>query len=95
MASSTLLELCRNSKWQDAVWRLNSHPNEAKQKDKDGSLPLHYAAAYYNAPVEVISKLLDAYRDGAQVKDNNGHLPLHWAAYNNASVEVIRKLLDA
>ena len=89
----TLLERCRNSKWQDAVRRLNSHPNEAKQKNNDGDLPLHWAVAN-NAPVEVVSKLLDAYHDGAQLKNNDGRLPLHDAAYENASVDVIRKLLD-
>ena len=45
--------------------------------------------------MEVISKLLDAYRDGAQVKTNYGDLPLHLAASFNDSVEVISKLLDA
>ncbi|XRB22513.1 hypothetical protein RI054_31g123650 [Pseudoscourfieldia marina] len=94
MAPSTVLEFCRNSKWQDAVRRLNSHPNEAKQKNKDGDLPLHWAVAN-NAPVEVVSKLIDAYRDGVQVKNNNGNLPLHYAANYNAPVEVISKLLDA
>ena len=39
-------------------------------------LPLHLAVAGA-APVEVISLLLEANREGASTEDNNGDLPLH------------------
>jgi serine/threonine protein kinase len=73
---------------------LTAHPGGAEEKDDNGNLPLHMAAAN-NASSEVIAALLTAHPGGATEKDDNGILPLHMAAANNASSEVIAVLLAA
>ena len=53
-------------------------------------------AADVNADVEVIATLLSAYPGGAQVRTNNGRLPLQLAADNDAcGADVIALLLQA
>ena len=51
-------------------------------------------AAYYT-PQTPIACLLESYRSQCPLKDENGMLPLHYAAKNGASELVIRKLLEA
>jgi len=74
--------------------RIKSHPQEAREKDRWGELPLHKAACR-GTSVAVVSALLIAYPDGARIQNQNGELPLHFAAETNASVDVISVLLNA
>jgi len=59
-----------------------------------GTLPLHLACSY-EASLDTILALLEAYPDAAGKTDTTGHLPLHCAVQNNASVEVIRALVKS
>ena len=43
-------------------------PDSAREKGKDGALPLHLASAS-KAPLEVVDALLKAYPEGAREKD--------------------------
>eukprot|EP00946_MAST-07B_sp_MAST-7B-sp1_P000803 g803.t1 len=64
----------------DEVVRLViAEPSMTKEKDKYGKLTLHYAAAN-QAPLEVVSALLQAFPDAAKEKDKDEKLPLHYAA---------------
>ena len=74
--------------------RIESHPQEAKKKDRWGELPLHKAACR-GTSVAVVSALLIAYPDGARIQNKNGELPLHFAAESDASVDVVSVLLNA
>ena len=74
--------------------RIKSHPQEAREKDRWGELPLHKAARR-GTSVAVVSALLIAYPDGARIQDKNGDLPLHYAAEIDASVDVVSVLLNA
>ena len=51
------------------AWLLETIPEHAKEKDRDGYLPLHYAAMY-NESEAVIKAVLDAYPEAVWEKDN-------------------------
>ena len=57
-----------------------------------GILPLHYSAAYLNAP-DVIAALLQRGAD-IQSTDADGWTPLHFAAAFNGQTEIMKVLLD-
>ena len=44
-----------------------------------GRLPLHYAVFYDQPSVAVVQYLLEVFRQGAEVADVYGRLPLHYA----------------
>eukprot|EP00531_Pseudo-nitzschia_arenysensis_P018509 CAMPEP_0116131940 /NCGR_PEP_ID=MMETSP0329-20121206/9282_1 /TAXON_ID=697910 /ORGANISM="Pseudo-nitzschia arenysensis, Strain B593" /LENGTH=608 /DNA_ID=CAMNT_0003626421 /DNA_START=59 /DNA_END=1885 /DNA_ORIENTATION=- len=88
--------------WEGAIARLESHPFEAKtwvSRTEQGSkrirwrlLPIH-ATCIFRAPLALIEALIDVYRDGPQMKDDQGMLPLHLACRNGGSKGVVLALL--
>ena len=82
MVNTEMHKLCCNRTWDEVKRRIESHPQEAREENH-GNLPLHYALGG-NASVDVIGKLLAAYPGGAQVKNTDGDLPLHWAVYKGS-----------
>jgi ankyrin repeat protein len=90
--------------WDGAMARLESHPFEAKtwvsRKEHNSAkirwrlLPLH-ATCIFRAPLALIEALIDIYRDGPQMKDDQGMLPIHLACRNGGSKGVILTLLNA
>jgi hypothetical protein len=53
---------------------------EAASKNRGvGRLPLHYAVFYDQPSVAVVEYLLEVFRQGAEVPDVYGRLPLHYA----------------
>ena len=92
MVNTEMHKLCCNRTWDEVKRRIESHPQEAREENH-GNLPLHYALGG-NASVDVIGKLLAAYPGGAQVKNTDGDLPLHWAVYKGSG-DVIDMLLAA
>lgn len=90
--------------WDNAMARLESHPFEAKtwvsrkehnsEKTRWRLLPIH-ATCIFRAPLALIEALIDIYRDGPQMKDDQGMLPLHLACRNGASKGVVLTLLNA
>ena len=53
---------------------------EAASKHRGvGRLPLHYAVFYDQPSVAVVQYLLEVFRQGAEVPDVYGRLPLHYA----------------
>jgi ankyrin repeat protein len=63
----------------------------AAQKNNHGNLPLHYAA-HYNAPLEVVEALYNAFPDGALQKNNDNNTPLDLAIADGASPNVVALL---
>ncbi len=63
----------------------------AAQKNNHGNLPLHYAA-HYNAPLEVVEALYNAYPEGALQKNNDNNTPLDLAIADGASPNVVALL---
>ncbi|KAL3924199.1 MAG: hypothetical protein SGILL_001190 [Bacillariaceae sp.] len=90
--------------WDGAMARLESHPFEAKtwvsrkeqnsDKNRWRLLPLH-ATCIFRSPLALIEALIDVYRDGPQMKDDQGMLPVHLACRNGGSKGVILTLLNA
>lgn len=90
--------------WEGAIARLESHPFEAKtwvSRSEQGSnkirwrlLPIH-ATCIFRAPLGLIEALIDVYRDGPQMKDDQGMLPVHLACRNGGSKGVILSLMRA
>ncbi len=88
--------------WEGAIARLESHPFEAKtwvsrteqssQKVRWRLLPIH-ATCIFRAPLALIEALIDVYRDGPQMKDDQGMLPVHLACRNGGSKGVVLALL--
>mmetsp|Transcript_16321 Transcript_16321/g.37438 ORF Transcript_16321/g.37438 Transcript_16321/m.37438 type:complete len:614 (-) Transcript_16321:1710-3551(-) len=89
--------------WEGAISRLESHPFEAKtwvSRQEQGSnkirwrlLPIH-ATCIFRAPLGLIEGLIEVYRDGPQMKDDQGMLPIHLACRNGGSKGVILALLN-
>ena len=63
----------------------------AAQKNNHGNLPLHYAA-HYNAPLDVVKALYDAYPQAAMQKNNDANTPLDLAIADGASPNVVALL---
>ena len=69
-------------------------PETAKEKDKNGYLPLHYAV-WYSTSEAVVKAVLAAHPEASKEKDKYGYLPLHYAAQSNTSEAVVQALLAA
>ena len=63
--------------------QLKANPQAAKEKNRDGDLPLHLAAAG-GAPLEVVTALLKASPQAAKEMNSKGELPLHIAVARSA-----------
>lgn len=93
-----------NKDWDGAMARLQQAPEEAKtwvsrkefnsNKTRWRLLPLH-ATCIFRSPLALIEGLMEAYRDGPQMKDDQGMLPVHLACRNGASKGVVLTLLQA
>jgi ankyrin repeat protein len=68
-----------------------SNPGAIKTPDKDGALPLHWAAL--GSDTNVVNFLLQKYPAAAGIADKAGYLPLHWAVNQDQPCENIYKLL--
>lgn len=65
----------------------------AKMKEEcNGYIPLH-CAIRYESSLEVISLLVNAYKEGVSVKDKNQWSSIHLASYFNSSSSVVDLLL--
>jgi len=73
---------------------IECHEEAVQAKDKQGSLPLHYALRH-NVSHEVLECLLRHYAASSQVADHNGSTPLHLACRHGYPTNVISLLLDA
>jgi len=99
-----LYKLIEEKDWAGASLRLESHPFEAKtwvsrkeptsNKTRWRLLPIH-ACCIFRAPLGMIEALIDIYRDGPQMKDDQGMLPIHLACRNGGSKGVVLALLNA
>ncbi|CAE8594078.1 unnamed protein product, partial [Polarella glacialis] len=69
-------------------------PGAARERDADGTLPLHWAAEH-NAPVEIVRQLLEANREAASQRDDCGRLPVKLAIDNECSQELLALLCVA
>jgi len=79
---------------------LGASPEDARQRDADGKLPLHHAAARAQGDgsadsTAVVALLLSAHRASAAEWDLNGMLPLHVACLHRAPVALVEALLRA
>lgn len=73
------------------------YPRMAYMKDKDGDLPLHYAARYTQSN-DMITFLLQANPLATKVRGSADLLPLHCALYNEhaeSRLRVVKCLLEA
>lgn len=98
---TVLYAMIQKKEWDQAIERVHVNPEESRiwvsRHEKDGSLrwrllPIH-AAIVFKAPEEIIEKLLGAYPQGAQAKDDQGMLPLHLAFRTGSSEAVVLFLL--
>eukprot|EP00591_Stephanopyxis_turris_P015455 CAMPEP_0195538496 /NCGR_PEP_ID=MMETSP0794_2-20130614/49559_1 /TAXON_ID=515487 /ORGANISM="Stephanopyxis turris, Strain CCMP 815" /LENGTH=202 /DNA_ID=CAMNT_0040672479 /DNA_START=1013 /DNA_END=1621 /DNA_ORIENTATION=- len=73
------------------------HPEQLKEVDADGNLPLHIAAASSTFTsinkTLIVKELLDAYPEGAKVRNNEGNLPLHLRSSSKGNVDDFDMLL--
>ena len=94
---STLIDTVRMQQWQFII----DHPaksillgrKQAKYRDADGLLPLHWACSGA-PPVSIVEALLESYPSAARKRDHEGSTPLHFATHYSASVSVVDKLLS-
>ena len=88
-------------KWDGAILRLKSRPNEAsewtestntKEKLLVRKLPIHLACRY-NAPYTLMSLLIQSFPDGVRAIDLSGKLPLHYSSNAKVDYRVVEKLV--
>mmetsp|Transcript_12418 Transcript_12418/g.22994 ORF Transcript_12418/g.22994 Transcript_12418/m.22994 type:complete len:724 (+) Transcript_12418:52-2223(+) len=68
-----------------------SNPGAIKTPDKDGALPLHWAAL--GTDTNIVNFLLQKYPAAAGIADNSGYIPLHWAVNHDSPCANVYKLL--
>jgi hypothetical protein len=101
--ATPLYSLLETSKWDMAIERCNTNPNEVKtwivRHDKSSPsvirwklLPLH-AAVMFLSPISVVTALLDKYPVAASKCDDQGMLPLHLAFRHKKADEPLLELL--
>eukprot|EP01041_Mallomonas_annulata_P008095 gene8095-16610_t len=73
---------------------LYSCPECAQIPNKDGTLALHYAAAF-QSDVMIINMLISAFPKGSESRDNAGKIPLMYATEKKAPISIITSLLEA
>lgn len=61
--------------------KMGTFVDALKQVDDHGCIPLHYAANYVGQSIPFLRFLLEAWPAGASVRNNDGDLPLHIAAW--------------
>ena len=54
-----------------------------------------YFCCYQDAPVMLVTGLLNAFPEACLSKNHFGSTPLHWAAFNGASVDLLQTLTNA
>ena len=91
-----LLDLCRWEAWTHASSLLSSLPPTSKLEqiatlDRNGTSPLHWACC--SAPVSLLEMFLEAAPESPMVRNNDGKLPLHSAAYFHNDVKFIKLLI--
>eukprot|EP01047_Picozoa_sp_COSAG01_P043258 COSAG01_NODE_3831_length_5651_cov_4.363112_2_plen_1509_part_00 len=93
MGDSSLLDALRCKNWARAGALLDgANAGElAREEDRNGSLPLHYALIHKAAP-EVTLKVFAQHPDAARGKNSIGWLPLHVALERGAAPEVTLKI---
>jgi ankyrin repeat protein len=96
-----LFRLILKKDWKAAIKRAAAFPDEAATwivtKGFNGNLrflPLHKACVL-QPPESVIAALLDAYKQGAEDKDQDGWLPVHCACFYGADEAIINALLTS
>lgn len=100
-----LYKLIENKDWDSAIIRIDTTPIEVntwvyRREVSDATrirwrlLPIH-ATCIFRSPLSVIEALVEAYEDGAKMKDDQGMLPLHLACRNGASKGVVITITNA
>eukprot|EP00815_Leptocylindrus_aporus_P010808 CAMPEP_0116051454 /NCGR_PEP_ID=MMETSP0322-20121206/990_1 /TAXON_ID=163516 /ORGANISM="Leptocylindrus danicus var. apora, Strain B651" /LENGTH=1174 /DNA_ID=CAMNT_0003534207 /DNA_START=109 /DNA_END=3631 /DNA_ORIENTATION=- len=97
-----LCSLVTSAKWEEAIARCQSHPEEAGmwwcKRDRSGHalwqlLPIHKACELAPTP-EIVNALVRAYPECVSLPDQSGRLPVHLACCRGASPSVISILLE-
>ena len=116
---TALFKLIEGKDWQQALLRLQSHPEEAstwiyrcdaldRRKILWRMLPIHracYPVHIYDADEKkivcgivastaIFEELLRIYPESAEMKDDEGKLPLHLCCRNGAPIHLIQSLLE-
>ena len=102
LGPNSVFLLLENLKWKEALSALKASSDEVSEwvtkNDKRGMkliwrrLPIHEACVQ-KAPPEVIYRLLESYRGGAEAEDNNKRTPLHHAFIHDADISIIYQLV--
>lgn len=96
MPTDALVQLIRNRDWEGTRRRAVSHPWDAQYRafSESGSTPLHLTCLY-QAPVDVVRKVLDAHPSAIVATDTEGWTPLHvaflYGVHDKASLLLIRR----
>lgn len=59
-----------------------------------GGTPLHFCCDR-DAPVTLVTRLLNAFPEACKARNHFGSIPLHWAAFNGASADLLQILINA
>lgn len=94
VVQTSLIDLARMQRWPLLEERLTVSRREAKYRDADGLMPLHWACSG-GPPNSVVQALLTAYPKAARRVDSDGSTALHFASHYGGSVAVVETLIEA
>ncbi|CAI5703850.1 unnamed protein product [Peronospora effusa] len=95
LGNSEAVHLAQASDWKGLQRLLERDPSMAKQRGDHGMLPIHWACTVRRVPLSLLAKLLQAYPEGVQVKNEGALLPLHIAIRARVQASCLRKLVRA
>jgi hypothetical protein len=85
--------------WHLLEKRIREYPNEAREVDDDGKLPIHIVLDYSRrlrtntaAPLSLVHLLIEVHPDGLHVLDLVGYIPLH-SAVDHSCIDCFRAVL--
>lgn len=93
---SRLLQLLKSQQWQSAYTFLETSDGQGMvtSSDSHGNMPLHVAIGY-QAPEELVLRILYMHPAAAMVRGADDWLPLHVAARWGVSSRVLEELIRA
>nr|CCA13973.1 conserved hypothetical protein [Albugo laibachii Nc14] len=89
------IRLAEAGDWIKLLSLVKEYPEAARQIDRHGMLPLHWACTEDNVSPQVLGQLLTAYPDAALTRNKAHYLPIHIAVRVDIREESLRILCES
>ena len=89
------ITLAESEEWDALQVLIEMDPSRARDRDRFGLLPLHWACTEEAVPIRLLVTILEAYPEAARTKNNTQMLPLHIAVQSQLPVTHLKVLVEA